>query len=99
MGKGKPIHLDLSFKDVTVLYGQYDTNIIIEYTICLDFKPDDPGSNKSGTPADHNQGNAETVFYDEIHLITSLEVDVKQDVMQIQILQHKMDMQNFSQTT
>lgn len=46
MGKNKPLHVDLSFKDVNVLIGQYDTDLIFEYTMCLDFKPDDPGSYK-----------------------------------------------------
>jgi hypothetical protein len=93
MGAKKPLHLDLSFKDITVLYGQYDTNIIMEYTVCLDFKPDDPGSYKSGKASDEGHGNAETVFYDELHLISTIELDVKNDLMNIKILQHKLDMQ------
>lgn len=89
----------MGFKDMTVLYGQYDTNVIVEYTVCLDFKPDDPGSYKQGKATDNKQGNAETVFYDELHVITTLEVGVKDNLMQIKILQHKLDMQKYSQTT
>lgn len=98
MGSKKPLHLDLGFKDMTVLYGQYDTNIIVEYTVCLDFKPDDPGSYKPGKATDNKHGNAETVFYDELHVITTLEMEVKDDLMQLKILQHKLDMQKYSQT-
>ena len=91
--------MDLSFKEITVLYGQYDTNVIVEYTVCLDFKPDDPASYKKGKPTDDKKGNSETVFYDELHLISTFEIDVKDDLMQIKILQHKLDMQKYSQTT
>jgi len=98
MGAKKPLHLDLGFKEITVLYGQYDTNVILEYTVCLDFKPDDPGSYKEGKKTDNHHGNAETVFYDELHLITTLEVDVKNDLMNLKILQHKLDMQKYTQT-
>ena len=44
LGKNMDLHLDLSFKYINVLFGQYDTHIILEYTVCLDFKRVNSGS-------------------------------------------------------
>jgi hypothetical protein len=43
-GKNKKLHLDLNFKDVKVLFGNFDTDIIFEYTMIMNWEPDDKGA-------------------------------------------------------
>lgn len=92
------MHLDLSFKDIKILYGNYDTDIIVEYTMCMDWKPDDPGANKKAKKGE--KGNAETMFYDEVKMVSTMMLEVTDDIMYLNILNHKLDLNNkFSQTT
>ena len=46
VGKNKPMKLDLSFKDIKVLIGQYDTNLIFTYNMQICFKLDSLTSKK-----------------------------------------------------
>jgi hypothetical protein len=44
-------------KNIDVKFGQYDTDIIVSYTLCIDFKED----------KEHNK----SVFYDELKMVTT----------------------------
>jgi len=92
------LRLDLSFKNFKVLYGKYDTDVVMEYTMIMDWKPDDNGASKQGKKG--QKGNAETIFYDELKMITTMMIPVKDDIMYPNLMSHKLDLNNkFSQTT
>jgi len=66
----------MDFMDVSVLFGQYDTDVIFEYTLGIAFFVDD-------------ESNRE-LLYDELHLITSADITTEDDVMDIRILNNKL---------
>lgn len=86
------------FKDVKVQFGKYDTDVIFEYTLCLDFRPD-------GEYTRHKKGhekenpNPTTVFYDELHMVSTAMMTWTKDIMYLNIMNHKLDVSNkFAQT-
>lgn len=98
LGKNKKLRLDLSFKDIKVLFGNFDTDVIMEYTMVMDWKPDDAQAGKKGKKG--QKGNAETIFYDEVRMVSTGMLEVTDDVGYLNILNHKLDLNNkFSQTS
>lgn len=77
LGKGKPLEMILNFKNFDVKFGRYDTDVIIGYTACLDFR----------LSSEHTK----TVFYDEIKVITSASVRNEDNVLYMKLLSHKLD--------
>jgi len=77
LGPGKPLRSKISFKNVNVLFGQYDSDIIIDYTTCLSFYLDGLGSNE--------------LIYDEIKMVTSLNMKAENDVLFIDLLSNKLN--------
>jgi len=57
LGKNKPMEFHMRVKNIDVKFGQYDTDIIVSYTLCIDFKED----------KQHNK----SVFYDELKMVTT----------------------------
>jgi hypothetical protein len=57
MGKDVKLAAELRFKDVSVMFGQYDTDVIMEYTMMLDVRK--------------HEKDAESVFYDELRMVTT----------------------------
>ena len=72
--------MKISFKDVNVLFGQFDTDIILDYTICVSFSLDVVG--------------AQELMYDEVAMITSMNMQAKNDILFIQLMNHKINMGN-----
>jgi hypothetical protein len=85
LGENVPLKLTLHWKDITVLFGQYDTDIIIEYTVCMGWKTDLLGSR--------------TFLFDELKMITSLDLQMVDDQVYINILNHKLDTSSDLQRT
>lgn len=80
LGDDIPIQLTLSFKDVNVIFGQYDTDMILEYTAQLRF---------------HEYGaTGQELLYDELKMITSMDMTADDDILYIKLLNHKLDIDN-----
>lgn len=86
LGPNKPLRSKISFKNVNVIFGQYDSDIIIDYTTCLSYSLDTLGSSE--------------IFYDEINMVTSMNMKAENDVLFIDLLSHKLNINNkFGQKT
>jgi hypothetical protein len=64
-------------KDVKVLFGQFDVDMIFEYTLCMSW----------------HTGNTE-LLYDEVKMISSMDMTSENDIMFIKLLNHKLDIDN-----
>jgi len=73
-------------KNIDVKFGQFDTDIIISYTLCIDFKED----------KEHNK----SVFYDELKMVTTGMMKTQNDIMVFNVISHKLDIGNkYAQTS
>lgn len=77
LGDDIPIQLTLGFKDVKVLFGQYDTDIIFEYTATLKFH--------------EGSISGKELLYDEINMIMSMNMEAEDDILFINLLNLKLD--------
>jgi len=77
LGADVPLKLTVHLKDIKVTFGQFDTDVIFEYTICQSWKPNLLGSHE--------------VFYDENKAITSFDMKTDNDIFYINLLNHKLD--------
>lgn len=87
--KGMPLHAFLSLKDVDFKFGQFDTDIIIEYTACLRFR-EDTGENHGS----EKDGKLKDLLYDELRIVTAFSVKTEQDILYVEMLSHKLDNKN-----
>jgi len=92
LGSNKKLRLDLTFKDIKVLFGNFDTDLIFEYTMIMNWLPDDAGASTPG--AKGTVGNKETIFYDEFKMVSTASLEVVDDVGYLNILNHKLDLNN-----
>jgi len=77
LGERKLLSAMIGFKDVKVLFGQFDTDMILDYTLTFKiFK---------------GEGTNDEIFYDELKMITSLNVKTDDDIVYINILKNKLD--------
>ena len=60
------------------MLGQFDVDVILEYTLCISFSLDDY--------------TAQELLYDEIKMVTSFNMEWDKDVAFITILNNKLDM-------
>jgi len=65
----------MTFSNIVVLFGQFDTDAVIEYTLNIEF----------------NIEGGQELLYDEIHMITSADIESENDVVLIKILNNKID--------
>lgn len=64
--------------------------------MCMDWKPDDTGANKK---TKGEVGSKETIFYDEFKMVTTAMLEVQDDIGYLNVLNHKLDLNNkFAQT-
>ena len=77
LGPDVELEMTLHYKDINVLFGQYDTDVIFEYTACMQFKEKD----------NHNK----ELLYDEVKMILSMDVTADNDILHIKILNLKHD--------
>lgn len=71
LGKNRPMKWELDFKDIKVMFGQYDSDIIIDYTLLVRFTLD--------------QSDSLELFYDEVNMVTSMNMEATNDVLFIDI--------------
>jgi hypothetical protein len=58
------------------MFGQFDTDVVIEYQINLGFMDDNTG---------------EELLYDEIRMVTSADIEAQNDIVMINLLNNKID--------
>ena len=75
LGANESLVMNLHMKDVDVVFGQFDTDMIFEYTICMSW------FDRNGTH----------LIYDELKIISSMDMTVDNDIMYIKLLNHKLD--------
>lgn len=80
LGNNKPLRVKITYKDVNALFGQFDTDIILDYTMCLSFSLDAIGSKE--------------LLYDEVKMITSMNMKAEDDILFITLLNHKLNVNN-----
>ena len=70
------MHFDVSFKDIKVTFGQFEVDVLFEYTICLMFRLDVLG--------------AKELLYDELNMQTSANIIAESEILHIDIKEHKL---------
>lgn len=75
-GPKKDLRFILNFKDINVLFGQFDTDAIVEYTMLLSI---------------YEESMERELFFDEIRFVTSMDIKSTNDVIFAHILNHKID--------
>jgi hypothetical protein len=76
----------MCFKDVKVLFGKFDTDVILGYTTCFSLRMDVP--------------NSPELIYDELKMVTSAKVRADDDVVFITLLKNKLFIDNqYGQST
>lgn len=83
----------VSFKDIQVIFGTYDTDVIISYTTCFKLEVDVVGPDAVG----YHQARYEEIIYDEVKMVTSAKVHAKDDLVFITLLKHKLFIDSQSQ--
>jgi len=78
LGHDIPMKLEVSYKDFNVMYGKFDSDIIMEYTACVGFFM-------------HSHESHEEVLYDEIPMIASVDMTMADDVAYMHVLNLKHD--------
>lgn len=73
LGPNVTLALNIHMKDVKVLFGQFDTDMIFEYTLCMTWF------------------DKEELMYDELKMISSMDMTTENDIMYIKLLNHKLD--------
>lgn len=76
LGPNVQLMLKIQFKDVKVLFGQYDSNVLLEYTLIYEFY---------FKTASYYQ----LIIYDSLKMITSLNIKSDYDLIYPSILNHR----------
>lgn len=79
LGKNKPLHGYVTFKDFNVIFGSFDTDVIASYTTCFALYSDDTGKE---------------LIYDELKMVTSAKVKSENDMVYITLLKNKLFIDN-----
>lgn len=76
----------LGFKNINVLFGSFDSDLILEYTLTITVFKYEDATNE--------------IFYDELRMVTSSKVEAKDDIVYFTILKNKLEIDNkFGQRT
>lgn len=79
----------VQFKDIEVLFGSYDTDVIVSYTACFGLMAEKKEKEMDEHPMHPFFGGWSEVIYDEIKMVTSANVESKNDMVYPTILKHK----------
>lgn len=71
---------EVSFKKIDVKFGEFDTDVIISYTVCLSFMLD--------------KKDSKILMYDELKVVTTGDIKQEDNVLWVKILTHKLDTDN-----
>lgn len=84
LGKNKPLHGYVTFKDFNVIFGSFDTDVIASYTVAFALYLE----------------NGKEVIYDELKMVTSAKVRSENDVVYVTLLKNKLFIDNqYGQST
>lgn len=78
LGKNKELHGMVTFKDIDVIFGSFDTDVIGSYTVCFWLKTAD----------------MREIIYDELKMVTSAKVKAENDEVFITLLKNKLFIDN-----
>ena len=70
----------LGFKNINVLFGSFDSDLILEYTLTITVFKYEDATNE--------------IFYDELRMVTSSKVEAKDDIVYFTILKNKLEIDN-----
>jgi hypothetical protein len=79
LGKDKELNGYATFKDIGVIFGSFDTDVIISYTICFSIRLAETGKE---------------VIYDELKMVTSAKMHAENDMVYITLLKNKLFIDN-----
>lgn len=86
LGPNKPLKGLTTFRDVSVMFGKFDTDVIVSYTVCFSLSLDVP--------------DAPELIYDELKMVTSAKVRAEDDVVFVNLLKNKLFIDNqYGQST
>jgi hypothetical protein len=77
-GGPQPLQMLVNFSDFDVKFGQFDTDILFSYTQNIKFMIE----------------GGQELLYDEIKMITTLDVEAENDVVFVKVLNNKIDSRN-----
>lgn len=84
LGKNRELHGFATFKDIQVIFGNFDTDVILSYTAAFQI----------------NMENGDEVIYDELKMVTSAKVSSENDRVFVTLLKNKLFIDNqFGQRT
>lgn len=84
LGKNRELHGYATAKDIQVIFGNFDTDVILSYTVCFQL----------------NLDNGDEIIYDELKMVTSAKVKSEDDRVFITLLKNKLFIDNqFGQST
>lgn len=78
IGKNKPMKVDINFKDIQVRFGQNEVDMTLDYTIMMKWRMDLLGAHE--------------LLYDEIVMQTSSNIRAENDILHVDILEHKINL-------
>ena len=78
MGKDKPLRFNAEFRDIKVQFGKFDVDVIFNYELCFNVFLDLLG--------------AKEIFYDCIVMSTAANVRTENEVMHIDLIEHKVNL-------
>lgn len=81
LGPDRQLKVDVHFKDIAVSFGRYNTDVTLDYTLCVDFREVNPKLVHGG----------KRLLYDEIKMLSSANISVDKDVMVVFIDSHKIN--------
>ena len=71
LGPNAPLEIWIGYKDMNIEFGKYDVDIYMEYTLRLWLY--------------NNAQDDEVWFYDEVHMVTSLNLESNNDILHFEI--------------
>jgi hypothetical protein len=71
LGKNVPLHAMLVVKDINILLGHYETDMIIDYTLIVKLS---------------NNDNKQEIYYDEFKMNTQANIKVNDDIAYVTLL-------------
>lgn len=88
----------IHFKDIEVLFGSFDTDVILSYKVGIQLNAEVGGSSHSTLDYDnakhqassHDKSKIVEVIYDELDMVTSAKVTSENDMVYVNLLKHKL---------
>lgn len=92
IGPNKPLLVKLNAKDFKITFGQFDCDMILDYTLDITVFNDQAEKKSSRGKKDDGKKKNNELFHDEIKFVTSLDMETdNDDIAHIKILEHKLN--------